>query len=311
MPVRTLLSSEQRITAVLDSDRHGRHGAPLCARRRRSRDRRARRRASNRLGFAVQLCVLRDPGRVLDPTEVPPEPMLAFVARQIGADPALFGEYAPPGRDATRAFARTPKVPGSPKLRSRRLACVPSDRHGCRLGHGSRRAHRPSDARPSPREQHPSAFGGGVGAHRVGRPCSGTQENLRRACHRGDRRRAGHAGGVADSRSGPAPVALRLAAGLLGVTRAFEHRRAVGSPRIRARARNRPGTRRANPHHPPDTPDRRRRNHDRAAHRRARTRAANCDPRCPGREPRNPADRRDTRDVREIHGDIVQPGAQP
>ena len=54
----------------------------------------ARRRASNRLGFAVQLCVLRDPGRVLDPTEVPPEPMLAFVARQIGADPALFGEYA-------------------------------------------------------------------------------------------------------------------------------------------------------------------------------------------------------------------------
>ena len=55
---------------------------------------RARRRASNRLGFAVQLCVLRHPGRVLDPTELPPAPMLAFVAKQIGADPALFGEYA-------------------------------------------------------------------------------------------------------------------------------------------------------------------------------------------------------------------------
>jgi TnpA family transposase len=50
---------------------------------------RARRRSSNRLGFSVQLCVLRYPGRVLESTEVPPEPMLAFVARQIGADPAV------------------------------------------------------------------------------------------------------------------------------------------------------------------------------------------------------------------------------
>jgi len=48
----------------------------------------------NRLGFAVQLCALRHPGRVLDPSESPPAPMLTFVARQIGADPVLFGEYA-------------------------------------------------------------------------------------------------------------------------------------------------------------------------------------------------------------------------
>ena len=54
----------------------------------------ARRRAGNRLGFAVQLCALRHPGRVLDPSESPPAPMLAFVASQIGVDPALFGEYA-------------------------------------------------------------------------------------------------------------------------------------------------------------------------------------------------------------------------
>jgi TnpA family transposase len=55
---------------------------------------RAKRRASNRLGFAVQLCALRYPGRALDPAEAPPVPMLAFVANQLGTDPKMFGEYA-------------------------------------------------------------------------------------------------------------------------------------------------------------------------------------------------------------------------
>ena len=54
----------------------------------------AKRRPSNRLGFAVQLCVLRYPGRPLDPSEVPPAPMLAFVAKQLGIDPKHFAEYA-------------------------------------------------------------------------------------------------------------------------------------------------------------------------------------------------------------------------
>ena len=94
MSPRTLLSSEQRVRLfsiptdpaemtrhyVLDTDDLALVGA--------------RRRAGNRLGFAVQLCALRHPGRVLDPSESPPAPMLTFVARQIGADPALFGEYA-------------------------------------------------------------------------------------------------------------------------------------------------------------------------------------------------------------------------
>jgi hypothetical protein len=94
MPPRTLLSSEQRTRLfsiptdpaemtrhyVLDADDLALVGA--------------RRRAGNRLGFAVQLCALRHPGRVLDPLESPPAPMLAFIARQIGVDPALFGEYA-------------------------------------------------------------------------------------------------------------------------------------------------------------------------------------------------------------------------
>jgi Domain of unknown function (DUF4158) len=94
MPARTLLSSEQRTRLfsiptdpaemtrhyVLDADDLALVGA--------------RRRAGNRLGFAVQLCALRHPGRVLDLSESPPAPMLAFVAGQIGVDPALFGEYA-------------------------------------------------------------------------------------------------------------------------------------------------------------------------------------------------------------------------
>ena len=91
---RTLLSAEQRTrlfsipidTAevtrhyVLDADDLALIGA--------------RRRASNRLGFAVQFSALRYPGRVPDPSKSPPVPMLAFVAKQIGLDPALFGEYA-------------------------------------------------------------------------------------------------------------------------------------------------------------------------------------------------------------------------
>ena len=61
---------------------------------------RAKRRAVNRLGFAIQLCALRYPGRALEPLEAPPASMLSFVAKQIGVDPALFGDYA--RRDETR-----------------------------------------------------------------------------------------------------------------------------------------------------------------------------------------------------------------
>jgi TnpA family transposase len=94
MPPRTLLSSEQRtrlFSIPTDTGEMTRHyvldanDLALVG---------ARRRASNRLGFAAQLCALRHPGRVLDPSESPPAPMLAFVAKQIGVDPALFDEYA-------------------------------------------------------------------------------------------------------------------------------------------------------------------------------------------------------------------------
>jgi TnpA family transposase len=46
-----------------------------------------RRGAANRLGFAVQLCLLRYPRRPLKPGEGVPRPIVEFVASQVGADP--------------------------------------------------------------------------------------------------------------------------------------------------------------------------------------------------------------------------------
>ncbi|MDH3769668.1 MAG: Tn3 family transposase, partial [Nitrospirota bacterium] len=45
-----------------------------------------RRRARNRLGFALQLCALRYPGRLLQPGELIPSSTLAFIAEQIDVD---------------------------------------------------------------------------------------------------------------------------------------------------------------------------------------------------------------------------------
>ncbi|MCZ4292262.1 Tn3 family transposase [Hoeflea alexandrii] len=59
-----------------------------------------RRRKHNRLGFAVQLCLMRYPGRVLGAEETPPRAMLRHVADQIGAAPEAFALYA--RREETR-----------------------------------------------------------------------------------------------------------------------------------------------------------------------------------------------------------------
>ncbi len=53
-----------------------------------------RRRDHNRLGFAVQLCLLRYPGWPLGPTEDPPQNLLKFVAEQLGTDTAELAEYS-------------------------------------------------------------------------------------------------------------------------------------------------------------------------------------------------------------------------
>ena len=54
----------------------------------------------NRLGFALMLCYLRFPGRILQQGEQPPAALCAFVAEQLGLDAAHFGNYAE--RDQTR-----------------------------------------------------------------------------------------------------------------------------------------------------------------------------------------------------------------
>src|ERR1700740_2007741 len=54
----------------------------------------------NRLGFALTLCYLRFPGRILQHGEQPPAALCAFVAEQLGLGAAHFGDYAE--RDQTR-----------------------------------------------------------------------------------------------------------------------------------------------------------------------------------------------------------------
>ncbi len=53
----------------------------------------------NRLGFALQLCALRYPGRLLRADEAIPEPALRFVAEQLGV-----------GTDALAAYAARPQT---------------------------------------------------------------------------------------------------------------------------------------------------------------------------------------------------------
>ena len=60
-----------------------------------------RRGAANRLGFAIQLCLLRYPGRPLQVDQVIHRNIIEFVASQVGADPDAFYEYARE-RDTTR-----------------------------------------------------------------------------------------------------------------------------------------------------------------------------------------------------------------
>jgi TnpA family transposase len=53
-----------------------------------------RRRPHNQLGYAVQLCIMRYPGRVLGMGEDPPAAVLSYVAEQLGIAPGAFASYA-------------------------------------------------------------------------------------------------------------------------------------------------------------------------------------------------------------------------
>jgi hypothetical protein len=101
---------------------------------------RAKRRAINRLGFSIQLCLLRYPGQGLRPGEHPPEAMIGFVAHQLGASPAAFTDYAL--RDQTRR-EHAVELQEHLHLRGFRLA----DWRACLqvgTGHGPRRTDRSS-----------------------------------------------------------------------------------------------------------------------------------------------------------------------
>ena len=68
---------------------------------------RARRRPRNKLGFALQLCVLRHPGRLLAPGEFVSPAVVNFIGRQLdldGDDPRrLRGAIRDPARASCRA----------------------------------------------------------------------------------------------------------------------------------------------------------------------------------------------------------------
>lgn len=100
MPRRTLLSAEQRdrlFAIPIERAEMAKHyvldAEDLALIR-------SKRRGLNRLGFAVQLCLLRHPGQGLGPGEQPPEAMISFVAEQLKLPAAEFPAYAQ--RDQTR-----------------------------------------------------------------------------------------------------------------------------------------------------------------------------------------------------------------
>jgi TnpA family transposase len=89
MPRRAVLSDEQRAALLALPDDE----TLLVQHWTLSRDDLAiivrRRRPHNRLGFAIQLCALRYPGRFLRPGELIPDTPLAFVAEQLQVGPEV------------------------------------------------------------------------------------------------------------------------------------------------------------------------------------------------------------------------------
>ena len=227
---------------VRHPDRSRRDGQALCAQRRRSGCSSGPSGArSIGLGFAVQLCLLRYPGQGAGPGEHPPEAMIVFVAQQLGVSiQPLFADYAL--RDQTRRehAVELQKLSAPAELRAGRLAGLPAGGHGRGVGHGSRRADRPGDARPSADDQRllpAAAVLERIGLAARARARKKTFEALADGLTDAERDALDR---LADGRSGIAPLPLRLAAGLFGVAGALQHRRAARSPRIRARAGNRP-----------------------------------------------------------------------
>jgi TnpA family transposase len=100
MALRELLSSSQReALEAIPLDRAGLIEHYVLSDQDLSLIRR-RRGAQNRLGLAVQLALLRYPGRALLPDEIPPPELLTFLARQLDLSLGAWASYAE--RDETR-----------------------------------------------------------------------------------------------------------------------------------------------------------------------------------------------------------------
>ena len=69
---------------------------------------RQRRGDANRLGFAVQLCLLRYPGYALGTDSELAEPVILWVAKQVQVDPASWAKYGE--RDVTRGLAQRERL---------------------------------------------------------------------------------------------------------------------------------------------------------------------------------------------------------
>ena len=87
-------------TACLAAGRRGESDPTIHLGQRRLLRSMAKRGHRNRLGFAVQLCFMRFPGRPLSPGEEVPQSLLHFVGEQLAVSPAVFADYA--RRDQTR-----------------------------------------------------------------------------------------------------------------------------------------------------------------------------------------------------------------
>ena len=100
MPRRSILSAAERtrlLTLPDTEDKWIRHytfsEADLSLIRQRRGD-------ANRLGFAVQLCLLRLPGQGLLPDATVPMPLLQWIGRELRLDPVCWPQYAE--REETR-----------------------------------------------------------------------------------------------------------------------------------------------------------------------------------------------------------------
>ena len=105
---------------------------------------RQRRGEANRLGFAVQLCLLRYPGTALEPEETVDAALVGWVATTLWLDPERLGALRHSRHDATPAPSAAARLPRAERVRPCRLAraCRRARRRRAaeRQGPGARRA---------------------------------------------------------------------------------------------------------------------------------------------------------------------------